>query len=386
MMRDACDGLSQKRLQCITAIPQNVIRGSGCFVGIQTLVKGLRSLNVEVDIVTPKFHFPVFTIERVFFNEQLRPDGFAGDAIVGFDLDGYRLTKTGNIPHIAAIKGVLADAVPFERGLTRLSMAFQAKLEKVHARRADRVITISRYCAERLEDLYGVRGAIVVPELIDLSAWRKLSDENPAPGEDGRFTILCVCRFYPRKRIDVLLRAAPLLAERIPDLAIRIVGGGPEGARLRSLSKKLHLESIVKWVGNVSADALASEYNRADVFCLPSVQEGFGIVFLEAMAAGKPIVAARAAAAPEVVPQGILVDPDDPVALAGGIARLYSDRDLRQRLIARGKQEVQKYEMTRVARKFLHAATSQEPSAGVEVATLCTDEIPGVARNETLDL
>jgi glycosyltransferase involved in cell wall biosynthesis len=314
-------------------------------------------LGVEVDVVTPEFHFPIFTVERILFNERLRSSAFAGDATIGFDLDGYRLGGGSKIPHIAAIKGVLEDAVPFEHGFTRLSMAFQAKLEKSHARRADRVITISRYCAERLEDLYGVRDAIVVPELIDLEAWRKLSDENPAPGDDGRFTVLCVCRFYPRKRVDVLLRAAALLAEQIPELAIRIVGGGPEAAGLRSLCNKLHLGSVVKWVGDATADALASEYNRADVFCLPSVQEGFGIVFLEAMAAGKPIVAARAAAMPEVVPQGILVNPDDPVALADGIARLYSDRDLRERLSARGKEEVQQYEMTRVARQFLDAAT-----------------------------
>jgi len=71
-------------------------------------------------------------------------------------------------PHVACIKGVLGDALRFEAGATRFSLALQAKLEKRHARRADLVITVSRYCAERLEELYGVSGAIVVPELIDL--------------------------------------------------------------------------------------------------------------------------------------------------------------------------------------------------------------------------
>ena len=87
------------------------------------------------------------------------------------------------------------------------------------------------------------------------------------------------------------------------------MGGGPEAARLRRLWRELHLEGTVRWIGDVTASQLAAEYNRADVFCLPSVQEGFGIVFLEAMAAGKPIVAARAAAVPEVVHHGLLVEP-----------------------------------------------------------------------------
>ena len=71
------------------------------------------------------------------------------------------------------------------------------------------------------------------------------------------------------------------------------------------------------------ARELAAEYNRCHVFCLPSVQEGFGIVLLEAMAAGKPMVAARAGAIPEVAPHAALVEPDSAEALAAGIEMLY---------------------------------------------------------------
>ena len=85
---------------------------------------------------------------------------------------------------------------------------------------------------------------------------------------------------------------------------------------LHRLSDELRLDGTVTWLGDVSRAALVAEYNRASVFCLPSVQEGFGIVLLEAMAAGKPIVASHAAAIPEVVPHGMLVQPDNPEALA----------------------------------------------------------------------
>ncbi len=321
-------------------------------MGIRTLAEGIRGLGGHVDWVTPRFHLPVYAIERIIFNEMLPPH-FPGDATIGFDLDGYRIAGRSRSPHIACIKGVLGDAVRFESGVTRASMAVQAHLEKLHARRADRVITISRYCAERLAELYGVRNAVVVPEMIDLEGWRDLFLRNPAPNSEGRFTVLCVCRFYPRKRVDVLLRAAAQLRSRLPELEIRIVGDGPEAPRLHKLCRELRLEPVVKWLGNATSDQLAREYNRADVFCLPSVQEGFGIVFLEAMAAGKPIVGIRAAAVPEVVEHGLLVEPDNPEALADAIAKLYSDSDLRRELGARGAHAVSKYEMQRVAQQFV---------------------------------
>jgi glycosyltransferase involved in cell wall biosynthesis len=92
------------------------------------------------------------------------------------------------------------------------------------------------------------------------------------------------------------------------------------------------------------------------------VQEGFGIVFLEAMAAGKPIVAARAAAVPEVVRHGILVEPGSPEALAEAIAHLYRDPDLRNSLSAAGSLDVEQFEMRSVAKRFLMEVAKLVPA------------------------
>jgi glycosyltransferase involved in cell wall biosynthesis len=346
------------RLAFVTAIPQDVRLGSGCYVGIRTLANGIRALGGQVEMITPTVYFPLVPVARYLFNQALRfRRKWNYDAIVGFDFDGFALNsrRRHRLPEIANIKGVLAEAVPFERGFTRASMALQARWEAKHARRADLVITISQYCKERLREIYGVRGEIsVVPELIDLEGWRQLFRANPAARHAGEFTVLCVCRFYPRKRLALLLRAADWLRRQIPELKVRIVGGGPEAASLLRLWRELKLESIVTWVGDAPLAELAREYNGADVFCLPSVQEGFGIAFLEAMAAGVPIVAARAAAIPEVVRHGVLVEPESAEAVGDGIWQLWRDPIRRAAIGRQQGVDVEEYEMISVTRRFLH--------------------------------
>jgi glycosyltransferase involved in cell wall biosynthesis len=164
-----------------------------------------------------------------------------------------------------------------------------------------------------------------------------------------------VGRFYRRKRVNLLLDAAVELRAAIPGLEIRIVGNGPCDAAWRAHSAQYKLERTVTWLGDVSRADLAAEYKRADVFCLPSVQEGFGIVLLEAMAAGKAIVAARAAAIPEVAPHATLVEPESASAIAEGIFNLYASAESRSGQSAQGLALVQQFDAPRVARLFLDA-------------------------------
>jgi glycosyltransferase involved in cell wall biosynthesis len=355
------------RLAFVTSTPLDVVRGSGTFHGIATLGHALVPLVCEVEFITPRLRLPIYTLERLWFNEQLRWRDFSGfDAVVGFDMDGYRIAGVYGRPHIASIKGVIADELRFERGLTRQTLALQAACERRHVRRADLVITTSRYAAGRLQSLYGLAEMPrIVPEAIDLAGWRERFARNPAAPNPDKFTVLSVCRFYPRKRLELLLEAAARLRGRIPELDIRIVGGGPEASRLRRIWREKRLEATVHWLGDVSAEALAREYQRCDVFALPSVQEGFGIVFLEAMAAGKPIIAARAGAAPEVVAHGLLAEPEDAESLAEAIARLHGDRALGRSLAESGLRQVEQFDAPRVARAFLEeirkAGTGLEP-------------------------
>ena len=320
---------------------------------MHVLGRALERLGHTIEYETPRIHLPVYTAQRLLFNRMLRPSE-RWDLTVGFDMDGYRIAA--GIPgHVAALKGVIADEVRFESGMTRVTMSIQARCERLHVARAQRVLTTSRYSAERVKEFYGLsRTLAIVPEAIDLTEWRSLLVRHPSPpSPEPRFTVLFVGRFYRRKRVDVLLQAAASLRESIPGLAVRIVGNGPCTDALHKLARELRLDGTVTWLGDVSRAQLAAEYNGASVFCLPSVQEGFGIVLLEAMAAGKPIVAARAAAAPEVAPSAVLVAPDSAQALAQGIEEVYRSAEA-------GKapaQWVEQFDAPRVARLFMEAVS-----------------------------
>ncbi len=340
-------------------------RGSGSAVAISGLARGLASLGHEVRAVRPASPTGG-AARRILFNAALpfRLDGRDHDLLVGFDLDGCFLPSSGRprvaggTPRVCSLKGIMADEMRFETGVTQMRFALLSRLERRAARTADRVIVTSEYCRRVARDAYGVKDAsiAVVPEGIDLPSWRSLPEPGPW---SGRPVILSVARQYPRKNTATLLRALPRVREALPDVRLRVVGSGPELPALRHLARQLGLEGAVRFVGSVEdTHSLRREYASATVFCLPSLQEGFGIVFLEAMAAGLPIVAGDAAAVPEVVPDGEvgrLVPPRDEGALADALVRLLRDSGARRELGRRGRRRVRDFAWPRVAERFLDA-------------------------------
>ncbi|MEK7466184.1 MAG: glycosyltransferase family 4 protein [Planctomycetota bacterium] len=344
------------QLLFITGTPATVREGSGTWTGISTLASALRNLGHKVALRTLEPGPGDYPARRTAFNASLHSlDLSPFDAVVGFDMDGHALAGRGGPPHIASIKGVIADEALFEEAGTRAWMEAQAALEAVHCRRADLVVTTSAYSAKRLKELYALeRAPVIVPEPIDLARWSERLSAAPGEKRPG-FTVLCVCRLYRRKRVEVLLKAAALLKGRIAGLRVRVVGDGPEQGRLRELHASLKLDGTVDWLGYVPPEELAAEYRSCNVFCLPSVQEGFGIVLLEAMAAGAPIVASRAAAIPEVAMGARLVKPDDERSLADALHHLSSKPEILRQFGEVGRAGVAKYDAPGVASQFLEA-------------------------------
>lgn len=343
-------------------------------MAIRGLAQGLRSLGHRVDRPGPRVGRAGSTAARLLYNGLLpfRLDAGAYDIVVGFDLDGCFLPRRDGGVRVASLKGVMADELRFERGWTRIRFRLLSRLERAAARRADRVVVPSEYSRGVVAGLYGVeRSRIdVVPEGLDVERWERLASDTPPPGADsGMPTILNVARQYPRKNTADLLRALPRVRERVSDARLRVVGGGPELERLERLAGSLELGEAVEFTGPIRGRAkLRREYDRADVFCLPTLQEGFGIVFLEAMAAGVPVVASDVTAVPEVVPDrraGLLVPPRDPAALSSALVRLLEDPELRRRLGREGRRHARRYAWPRVARIFLSSVLDDgRPRAG----------------------
>lgn len=241
----------------------------------------------------------------------------------GLVLHGAEVTVPGRLPGAAALlRGVL--------------------------RPAELVVAAGGYAAAEAERAAGAPLPIaVVPPGVDTQRFRPLTgdDRSKVRAElglppNGR-VVLGVSRLVPRKGFDVLIEAAARLAPDHADLVVAIAGGGRDRSRLERLAAGTG--APVRFLGRVPDERLPALYGAADVFAVLCrnrwaglEQEGFGIVFLEAAAAGVPQVAGASGGAAEAVLDGatglVVRRPGDPVAAAGALARLLDDPSLRHRL------------------------------------------------------
>ncbi|MFJ3793392.1 glycosyltransferase family 4 protein [Kitasatospora sp. NPDC090091] len=160
---------------------------------------------------------------------------------------------------------------------------------------------------------------------------------RPEPVGDGGSVaagpvIVCVARLVPRKGQDTLIRALPLIRRAVPGAVLVLVGRGPDERRLRGLARRHAEPGAVVFAGGRDHAQTPADYAAADVFAMPCrtrraglEAEGLGIVFLEAAAAGLPVVAGRSGGAPDAVLDGVngtVVDGRDPAAVARAITRI----------------------------------------------------------------
>lgn len=181
----------------------------------------------------------------------------------------------------------------------------------------------------------------IIPNVPDISSFQ--SRRSPTQ-TNGVPRILFVGQLIRRKRVTDLLSAIARLLDDFPQLALHIVGSGPQEDRLKVQAHRLDIYRNVVFHGFLQRNELARVYNQSGIFVLPSVEETFGAVLAEAMASGLPVIASSASGAAGFLVRhretGLLVPPRDDQALESALRELISDPELRASLAVQGQSKV----------------------------------------------
>jgi len=218
--------------------------------------------------------------------------------------------------------------------------ATRIEVERRVAKEADLIVSASEHEKRALVEIYGAPAdrIAVVPCGVDLARFRPIDKEmaRRSLGLNGERMILFVGRMEPLKGLDVLLGAAARLDDE-PAFRVLVVGGdgnaSDELRHLKGLSADLGIADRVSFTGPIGHDILPLYYNAADVCVVPSYYESFGLVALEAMACGTPVVASRVGGLSVTVRDGetgYLVPHHSPQPFAERVATLLADEGLRQ--------------------------------------------------------
>jgi glycosyltransferase involved in cell wall biosynthesis len=261
---------------------------------------------------------------------------------------GYALTK--KLPYIATLHGTqlneFKNSMQYGASPNHIITDFSSMLmERYSGKKADKVIVVSQENRRDVISQYGIPSEkiVTIPNGVNVSRFHSSKCTSK--------TIISVGRLHERKGIDKLLESFSKVIQEEPEAVLKIVGSGEDEARLKSLAKKLKLGSKnVKFLGFVPEKELPGIYSSSSIFVLPSYYEGFGIVLIEAMSAGLPLVSVRTGGATEVIEEGkngFIVNHKN---IHEALLRLLNDEQLRVRMGRKSRNKVEKeYDWTKIA-------------------------------------
>jgi D-inositol-3-phosphate glycosyltransferase len=269
-----------------------------------------------------------------------------------------RLAARWRVPHVAMFHTL--GEVKNRARASEHEPASRIDAERAIARAADRIVVASQHERHLLTSLYGARdeSIAVVPCGVDLdlfSPMPKALARRRLGLRDAERIILFVGRIEPLKGIDVLISAAAQLHED-ENFAVLIVGGDARAesqiAELRGLASRLGVDHHISFVGAVAHDKLPLYYNAADVCVVPSYYESFGLVAVESMACGTPVVASRVGGLTSTISDGetgYLIPWRCPEPFAERLELLLDNDELRASFGRAGREAVERFRWANVA-------------------------------------
>jgi glycosyltransferase involved in cell wall biosynthesis len=330
-----------------------MLLGAGSAIHTRRWADGLAAAGVEVVCVSQHDFMPGPWDARVL-RERLPGSGVSGyftnaralarlyarqrcDLLNAHYATGYGVlaTASGVRPRLVSVWG--SDVYDFPAA----SPLHRALLRRVLVS-ADRVASTSRAMARQVGRVVGAAGlarpVAVTPFGVDTDRFAPLpADEAPSPRP---LVVGTVKVLAPKYGIDTLIRAFALLdpaSQPGPPPLLRLVGDGPQRSELEALARRLGVADRVRFAGAVPHERVPAELRGFDVYAAASRldSESFGVAVIEASACGLPVAVTRVGGLPEVVREGetgLVVERDDPPALAAALARLLGDAALRRRL------------------------------------------------------
>jgi len=225
---------------------------------------------------------------------------------------------------------------------------FTRMTSKPMLQNADAVLALTEDMKQKMQEICD-RDISVVPNGIDLERFEISSGDKK---DSSAKTIIFVGRLHPVKGVQYLIEAMAIVHLETPDVKLVIVGDGVERARLEELAERLNLKGSIQFAGQVPQESIPRLMHQADVFALSSLSESFGIVNLEAMAAGLPIVATNVGGIPDIVEEGVngyLVNAKNPDELADRILVLLQNDEMREEMSANNREKAELYMWDKVA-------------------------------------
>ncbi|MBC7080648.1 MAG: glycosyltransferase [Thermoplasmatales archaeon] len=222
---------------------------------------------------------------------------------------------------------------------------------RYYMKRCSCIIAPSNYTARYINEKIIEKNIEVIPTGIDLKRFETKKNRSGIKKEDGNKIILHVGRIVKEKNIDLIIESAPYILKKI-DAIFLIVGEGPARKEYEEKVKEKGLQNSFIFTGFVDDEKLLHYYASSDVFVFPSIYETQGIVALEAMASGLPVVAARAKALPDFIrdgENGYLFDPQNVKEFAEKVIKAIEDKKIAER----GMEYVKNFSIEKMAEKLV---------------------------------
>ena len=265
----------------------------------------------------------------LYFSEVLRTIRAIRPDVIHACQTNFNGTYGAFIAKILGIKIIIHEHGKFYD----LPMWHKVLFAKPALQNADYLLAPSKGLAHEMEEL-AKREVRVIPNAVDLEDYIGLTKRKARKGlgiSEKKRIVLFVGRLTPVKSLDTLILAISIVDREVENVELVLVGEGKSKKYLQNLVSEKNLEQVVTFVGNVKHSLIPTYMAMCDVFVLPSERESFGIVLLEAMAAGKPCVASDVGGVPEIIEDtknGILITPGNENELADAIKRILEEEEI----------------------------------------------------------